>query len=154
MNVNIYTYSGIKRPNQKTGMIGYVIETETTKGPVSVSGFKGVNASCRQSDIDVVIEALRRLKKPSVLSIYAGTYVSENVSGGHMFEWGRSGWVKKDGKPVANASEWQEMYGLLKMHSFRFLSEGNTCESWLKTECERREKECLINTENSMVTKK
>lgn len=62
------------------------------------------------------IEALKRMTKPSMITIHTDCrYLINN----HMQEWKDAGW-KRPGGELKNADLWQQLYALQKSHAVRY----------------------------------
>lgn len=141
-HVNIITQSGIKSIKQKDGAAGYVLETQTAKGPATLSRIftvRGLTANA--SELTVLIEALKRLREPCSLTIYTDSaYMANAVNSGWTERWAEAGWQTIKGKDVANKELWQELIELLRQHEVSFDTENDIgYRSWLETEIKRKE---------------
>ena len=66
------------------------------------------------------IEALRALKEPCEVDLYTDSqYLVNAVSKGWLASWKARGWKRKDGA-LKNPDLWQELDGLLSVHSVCF----------------------------------
>lgn len=62
------------------------------------------------------IEALKRMTKPSMITIHTDCrYLINN----HLQEWKDAGW-KRNGGELKNADLWQQLYELQKPHAVRY----------------------------------
>lgn len=141
-HVNIITQSGIKSIKQKDGASGYVLETQTEKGPATLSRIFAVHGlTANASELTVLIEALKRLREPCRLTIYTeSTYIVNAVEQGWLDRWDASGWQTAKGTDVANKELWQELIELLRQHEVSFDTENDIgYRSWLETEIKRKE---------------
>jgi ribonuclease HI len=67
-------------------------------------------ATNNRMELRAVIEGLRALREPCVITIYAdSTYVINPFVKGWIKAWETRGWKKKDGQPVLNPELWQEL---------------------------------------------
>lgn len=143
-HVNIITRSGIKSIKPKDGAVGYVLETQTAKGPATLSKIFAVyGLTANASELTVLIEALRRLREPCSLTIYTDSaYIANAVDSGWTERWDEAGWQTVKGKDVANKELWQELIELLRQHEVNFDTENDIgYRSWLATEVKRKETE-------------
>lgn len=63
------------------------------------------------------IEALKRMTKPSMITIHTDCgYLINN----RLQEWKESGWKRTDGKELKNEDLWQQFYDLQKPHAIRY----------------------------------
>ena len=72
-------------------------------------------------ELTAVIEGLKALKRPCGVTVVSDSkYVCDAVNQNWLASWQRKGWKKADGKPVLNVDLWQELSGLLQIHSVSF----------------------------------
>ena len=75
------------------------------------------NTTNNRMELTAVIEALRALKEPCMITLYTDSkYVSDAFNQGWIYSWMKKDWKKSDGKPVLNRELWQQLYGLWKQH--------------------------------------
>ena len=67
------------------------------------------DASKQSNTLEALIECLKVLKKPCMLSIYTG--------------WQAAGWKNAKGKTIRNVEQWQKIWTLLSPHSRRVMKE-------------------------------
>lgn len=142
MHVKIYLESTIKSPRESTGVIGYVVEVPTSKGPATFSNFHHITATKNQAQIMALNMALARMKKmPFTLSIYADfDYLAAGFSQGWIEQWRDNRWKNAKGEPVKNASLWQETLILLNGNEVTVhTGEQHEYKSWLISEMKRLE---------------
>lgn len=142
MHVKIYLESTIKSPRESTGVIGYVVEVPTSKGPATFSNFHHIIATKNQAQVMALNMALARMKKmPFALSIYADfDYLAAGFSQGWLDQWRDNRWKNAKGEPVKNASLWQETLILLNGNEVMVhTGEQHEYKSWLRSEMKRLE---------------
>lgn len=102
-HVNIVTQSGIKSIKPQSGAVGYVLETQTPKGPATLSRVFTVSGqTANASELTALIEALKRLRESCDLTIYTeSTYIA-----GAVEQRCRTGGRRRTGKQ-AGAGKWQ-----------------------------------------------
>lgn len=135
--VKIYTYSGIKGLKPQDGAAGYLLETDTPAGVKTLHKvLKIQNATANQSELIVLIEALKRMREACELTIFTESeYVAAGYRNGWVDMWLKSGWLTARGKEVANRAEWQELDELLSCHEFSFeVAKEHEYRVWLKSE--------------------
>lgn len=153
--VNIYTYTNRKGPGKKNAAFTYILETETSKGPATLSKTEYLElATENQTELKAITSAVKRLKKPCLINIYTDSfYVAAGYEQKRLEKWIENDWKNAKGKPVANMEEWQEMAKILGIHQFQFfVGLKHSYYSWMKSETEKREKEresCMNDLENS-----
>ncbi|MDD3369226.1 MAG: hypothetical protein PHP50_10130 [Lachnospiraceae bacterium] len=151
--VNIYAHQTIKGPKSQNGIVGYVLETETADGPRTKTGFAlSVASTKHKAELYSIILPLRRMKKPSVLSIYADSgYIETAFKQGWIDNWKENGWKTAHGNPIENIKEWKEMAKLLNAHEFQIISGAHSYTTWLERESEKWRDICLIDLESLTV---
>ena len=138
-HVNIYTASGIRSPRAGNGVAGFVLEMKTEKGPVTFTKTAEIlNATANQSELRILIMALKRLTKKCSLTIYTESgYVAAGIE--ELSRWQENGWKTSRGTDVANKEEWQETAELLNGHAFSVTTENHEYRAWLRSEVTRKE---------------
>ena len=140
--VKIYTYSGIKGLKPQDGAAGYLLETDTPAGVKTLHKvMKILCATANQSELIVLIEALKRMREPCSLIIFTESeYVAAGYRNGWVDKWLQSGWMTAKGKEVANRAEWEELDELLSCHEFSFeTAKAHEYRMWLKNEVSKGE---------------
>lgn len=140
--VNIYLYTTIKGPKKHSGVFVCILETETQRGPATLTTIKELEeATENQAELKALLTALKRVKKPCTLSIYTDSnYVAAGYECNRVEKWKESGWINAKGKPVANKEEWQEVAELLNAHEFQFIVKQHSYYSWMKSEAEKKQR--------------
>lgn len=138
-HVNIYTASGIRSPRAGNGRAGYILELRTEKGPVTLTKTAEIlNATANQSELRILIMALKRLTESCCLTIYTESgYVAAGLT--ELPRWKRNGWKTSRGTDVANKEEWLKTAELLNVHMFSVTTENHEYRAWLKSEVTRKE---------------
>lgn len=140
--VNIYTYSGIKGLKRQSGMVGYVLSLKTEEKEYTIEDFLQVeNVTENQSELKVLVEAMKRMKRPCELCIYTDSlYVSSAVENGWLDRWRTQGWHNSKEKEIANIELWQELDILLAKHKYRFETRTkHEYRDWLRSEIRRKQ---------------
>lgn len=136
--VNIYTYTNIKGPGKRSGAFTYLLETETLKGPATLSKTEHLEATENLAELTALLKALQRLNKTCFLTIYTDSqYVAAGYTQNRIENWIKSGWMTAKGTPVANKEEWQKIAELLVRHAVSFVvGEWHSYKAWLVAETE------------------
>ncbi len=136
MQVNIYTYSNARGLKRRDVRVGYILSTQTQKGEATVSDFKTLeNVTANQSELQVLILALKRMNHKSILHIYTESVYIKNSIENWLDSWKSNSWINAKGKQVANVKEWQELDKLLAGHAYMFhVKEEHEYRKWLKNE--------------------
>lgn len=157
--VNIYTYSTAKSPKAtKCEAVGYVIETETTKGDATVGALLTVKDTTKyQAELYVLKKALTRINTKCELHLYIECDYIAAGFGKWLTEWKENGWQTKRGEAVKNSKEWQELDALVQQygHTLVFhVKEKHSYRNWFIDNLEKEKQKCLKNLENSIQRKK
>lgn len=137
--VNLYTASGIRSPRAANGRAGFVLEMKFEKGPATLTKTAEIlNATANQSELRILIMALKRLTKKCSLTIYTESrYVAAGLEA--LPQWQENGWKTSRGKDVANKEEWLEAAELLNGHEISVTTENHEYRAWLRNEVTRKE---------------
>lgn len=123
--LSIFT-DGSSLPGPRRGGIGFLLiwtgeDGNELREEIPRPGYKG--ATNNQMELKACIEALQFVKTRrspvdpdnfDKIDVYTDSmYVVDGIKAA-LFEWSRSAWIKKDGNPVRNADEWQELVRLVK----------------------------------------
>ena len=138
--VNIYTMAAPKRIRAGRVTIAYVLECTSIKGAEPRMGVRAIEeATPQRSELAALIDAMRRMTKPSDIDIYTESdYVANGFDAGWVEGWKANGWKRKGGVDVANREEWEELDRLLEPHNYIFhVREGHAYRLLLKAEAER-----------------
>lgn len=150
MKVQIYTYSGARAFRQQTAFGGYVLACTLKGEERTVERFLLMqDMTENQSEIALLAAALGHMNKSSEIEIYTESPYLEAGLKNWLPGWKESGWMRKDGKPVANKKEWIVLEKRLEPHTWTMkVKEAHKYREWLRTEVERRQEKCLKNSEN------
>ena len=78
-----------------------------------------VNTTGGRLAMTALIEALKRMRKPSVITILTDcNYLIQGWQ--QAMEWEKNGWLRGNGKEVKNADLWKEIMRLQKGHAVRY----------------------------------
>lgn len=150
-HVNIYIHKTQKSPRRQDGAGCYVLETETKKGTETRKKFFELkNETANSAELILITEALRRLNKKCMLTIYTETgQVGAAVESGWIERWKENGWKTERGTPVHDMEKWEEMSSLLAGHEYEFKTGTHPYLAWMTWAVEKMkgETECLKNSE-------
>ncbi len=139
--VNVYIYTTVKGPRKRAGAYTYILEIETAKGPATLSKTEYMKeATEHQAELQAMIAALKRLKKPCALSIYTDSeYLAGALERGWIAEWKEKEWKNAKGQPIAHMTEWQETAILLNEHRFQCLvGSRHSYYTWMQQEARKK----------------
>lgn len=137
--VNIYVQTSFRRPRKGNGWIGYVLETQTAAGPVTLTDFKLLEDTTRhQAELLSVCKALERMTKPSEITIYTDSlYVTSGLNS-WVEQWQQNDWNNSRGDPVSYREEWERLLELAKPHKVTVENTEHGYKKWLTSELTRR----------------
>ena len=72
----------------------------------------------QEREINLLLAALKRFKRPCEMIIYCGPYVYGILNNRWLDRWAQSGWVNAKGKPVRYKEKWQQVYDLIREHTY------------------------------------
>ena len=88
-------------------------------------------------EIYAVIAGLECLKEACRVRIYSDSAYTVNAfKEGWIYGWLTNGWKKADGKPVANAQLWQQLYTLTKKHETEFIKVKGHADNAYNNRCD------------------
>lgn len=88
-------------------------------------------------EIFAVIAGLRCLKESCEVRIYSDSAYTVNAfNEGWIYGWMKNGWKKADGKPVANAELWSELYSETKKHKVEFIKVKGHADNAYNNRCD------------------
>lgn len=142
--VNLYLANSIKGIRPTDGVVGYVMElVRDEKDPVAVSNLRVVRKVTRNAaELRILALALSKINKNCDLTIYTdSTYLAAGLEN-WLEQWKANDWQTKDGKPVANRTEWEFLLKTLFRHQFLLVvGEKHSYSSWLDAELQHRKDE-------------
>ena len=141
MKVNIYVYHTIKTPKASEGAYTYILETEINEKTATLSKSARFKGPKNHADLEVILEALKRMNKPSEIEIIGtSNYISNGVSS--IPKWEQNNWKTSKGTEVANKEEWQQFNEYMKVHTVTVnTSNEHSYSHWMKGEAEKKERE-------------
>lgn len=82
------------------------------------------DASKQSNTLQALIECLKVLKRPCMLSIYSSEdYIVSAFQCEWLTGWQSSGWKNAKGNTIRNVEQWKEVWNLLSPHSRRVMKE-------------------------------
>ena len=139
--VNLYLANSIRGPRHTDGVVGYVLEfVREGKEPVTTTNFRVVREVTRNvAELRILALALSKINENCDLTIYTdSTYLAAGLEK-WLEQWKKNDWQTKEGKPVANKTEWQFLLKTLFRHQFSLVvGEKHSYSSWLDAELQHR----------------
>lgn len=113
MKVVIYTDGGAD-PNPGVGGWAAILQAD---GQEKVLTGHDPWTTNNRMELQAAMAALQALRRPSEVEFYTDSeYLRQGITG-WIEKWAARGWVHKDGRPVANADLWQQLWPLTKQHT-------------------------------------
>jgi ribonuclease HI len=131
--VTIYT-DGACDPNPGTG--GWAAILISGKAKKEISGGEKDSTNNRM-ELTAVIEALRALKEPCLVTIYTDSmYVKDPFTKGWLINWQRRGWKTASKDPVKNRDLWEILWDLSLKHTLKWEWVKGHAEDPLNNRCD------------------
>lgn len=143
MKADIYIVSSITKLHRCNGIVGVVIEAQTSKGPATLTKFGIVQDATKNQSVLLGIKyALGRISPLCDVVIHIDDrYAANGWENGWIVEWIANKWHTSKGKEVANAKQWRAILAILGGRTPKFVvGENHTYKSWLDTEVKKRAK--------------
>ena len=113
MKIDVYT-DGACSGNPGIGGWGAVIIIDKNE-PINLNGGL-INTTNNQMELTAAIEALKYLKKESILNLFTdSTYVKEGIES-WIVNWKKNGWKTTSKKPVKNKELWIKLNKQIDRH--------------------------------------
>ncbi len=158
--INLYVYSSIRTPKNIDGIGIFILETETSKGPATltkVMKFEDMNEY--KAAILLVTEAFSRIKKPQPITLYTKQgYLVGLFEGERLEKWHENHWKGYQGKPVMHHEELEKLYEV-KMPVEAVIKSTHSYSEWMKDKANKelekwRNEKCSKDSENSTAVMK
>lgn len=94
------------------------------------------NMSELEAELEVALQALRRMKKPCQVVMITESELFETACREWLPEWTRTGWINSKGKEIDALQKWQELQKMIEYHeNVSFLSnQQHEYKNWMKME--------------------
>lgn len=94
------------------------------------------NMSELEAELEVALQALRRMKKPCQVVMITESELFETACREWLPEWVRTGWINSKGKEIDALEKWQELQRMIEYHeNVSFLSNRqHEYKNWMKME--------------------
>lgn len=95
-------------------------------------------------ELTAVIEALRALKQPCIVTIYSDSaYVVNAFDKGWVKGWMKNGWVNSKGQPVENQDLWKTLIREMERHRVQYVKvKGHSDNEW-NNRCDQLAREAI-----------
>lgn len=137
MEVTIYLETTLHGPAKRAGAGMWLIEyikkdgTEVTRQGTIFRAEATENSMC----LELLRIALGRLTKSCSVRVNTRCeHILNSMENHWVPKWEKAGWIKSNGKPVANAMLWQQVYMLMKIHQVTVVNGDNSYLPAMKIE--------------------
>lgn len=135
--LDIYVSTNIKGIRKGSGSYIWLIEMQTSKGPVTLCDKKEISdVTGRIAELTALTTALGRIKKPSELVFHiTNSNLAKVFAKDWIQTWKESGWMDAKGDPVKDAEKWKAFYELYEKHKVLEITEDyHSYSSWMQNE--------------------
>lgn len=144
MLVTIYTETNLRGPAKRSGAGMWLVEYIRKDGtPETRQGMLYAEESTENAmTLELLIEAFSILTKSCSVRVNTRCeHVLNTTQNCWMEQWEKNGWRKANGKPVANAELWQQVYEYMQIHEVLFEEAENSYRNVMQLEIMKRMKE-------------
>lgn len=151
MLVTIYIETSLRGPARRNGAGMWLVEYIKPNGEPETRPREGdygsgivylENATENTMTLELLIEAFSILRKTcSVLVNTRCEHVLNTTQNCWLEQWAKNDWIKSNGKPVANAELWQQVYEYMQIHEVLFEEAENSYRNVMQLEIMKRMKE-------------
>ena len=115
-----------------------ILELEGNPNTLEDSGsLKMLNE--QQSQVYALTAALKHMRKPCALSIYADSgYLDKVFNKGWLAKWQENGWKTSRNRPVSGRDELQKMLKMLNKHEFSVAAGKHAFSAWMAAELQKK----------------
>lgn len=158
--INLYLYSTARSPRNTDGIGIYILETQTSKGPATLTKVVKMEAvnDCKAA-LMLLAEAFSRITKKQPVTLFTTSgYLVGLYEGKRLEKWHESNWRGYKGKPVMHADLLKMLYEKdIPVEEVK--QEDHSYSEWMKNEAEKelrkwRNERCSTDSENSAQPKK
>lgn len=147
-NVNIYIETSTRGPALREAAGEWIVEFITSDGtPVTRSGIIRREKTTEYTlGLELLRDALSVLTKSCSVIVNTKCERILNAAQNHwLAQWRKNGWVKANGKPVANKELWEQVSDLMGNHYVEFASGCHSYRNVMQEDINRKLKEALVN---------
>lgn len=88
--------------------------------------------------LELLKDALSILTKPCSIRVNTQCpHIFHSIKNRLPERWEKGGWLNAKGKPLGNAALWQQVYGLMKMHSVKAASEPHEYQDVMRNDIKK-----------------
>lgn len=97
-------------------------------------------------EVTAVIEALKCLKKESIVEVYSDSAYTVNAFNQKwIYNWMKKGWKTASGDEVKNKELWQELYSLTQKHKVKFIKVKGHSDNEYNNRCDEMARTAIKN---------
>lgn len=144
MLVTIYTETNLRGPAKRSGAGMWLVEYIRKDGtPETRQGMLYAEESTENAmTLELLIEAFSILTKSCSVRVNTRCeHVLNTTQNCWLEQWEKNEWRKANGKPVANAELWQQVYEYMQIHEVLFEEAENSYRNVMQLEIMKRMKE-------------
>lgn len=132
MKVNVYMYQTAKGPRRQQAFGIYILEAETTQGPVTKTIHLQTEGSENEANLKVLADALEHLKKPTDLSIYTESQWLSTALTEWLPKWRETEYLSAKNEKVAFSDIWEKVGKILESQNMTvFCQNEHSFRGWL-----------------------
>lgn len=120
--VNIYVMTSTEVRKASERGYGYLIETDTKSGPVTVAETSRMTGTWHNVQLNAMLDALDRLTRPCRVAIYSRDDHVIGMARNMVPVWEKTGFRNAKGERVANAEEYEQLAEKMKLHEIAFMA--------------------------------
>lgn len=142
--VHIFSMSSAKGTKKQDANAIYVLAVNTSKGEQTRTSMEELKCVTKnQSEIEILIKAVKRLLRPCKVVIHTeSSYVAAVIEQGWLKKWKMNNWKNAKEREVANIKEWKVLDELMEKHEVTVIAKKeHSYRSWMKNELRKETKE-------------
>ena len=141
MRVDVYAESNSKGMKAMDRWCMYLIACETSKGLATVGDFLKTSGTYNGAILETFNRALSRIKTGSEVHLHTANKTILDMIEFQVDDMAQRGFLRKDGEPVKNRSEWESYWKLTRSILIIPESGNHTFASWMSRTLFKHESE-------------
>jgi len=103
------------------------------------------NTTNNRMELTGIIEGLKSVKEPSIITIYSDSAYSINpFLNGWILDWQKNGWKTSSKDEVKNVDLWKELLSLMEKHNVSFNKVKGHADNELNNRCDKLAKDAIL----------
>lgn len=139
MRVDVYAETNSKAMKAMGRWCMYLIACETPKGLATVGDYVKTAGTYNGAILETVNKALSRIKTGSEVHLHTANKTILDMIEFQVDDMAERGFIRKDGEPVKNRSEWESYWNLTRNILIIPESGNHTFASWMSRELFKHE---------------